>query len=158
MRTHLLAIAIVPLMAACDLFTSPDRVRLSAEVSAEYYSQGDDVTLTLRNEAEDPWYFVGGCNTGLQRLEAGRWVPAYEMYCRLEASGSTAIDQMVVAPLEVPAGGSLEVTYSLPLDAVLAYHRIVATFYGSPELSGRAVNRQTAHFGVLPNPAAAQSR
>ena len=156
MRVKAILLSATLLLSACDLFTSPDEPALSVELPAAVFSPGDPITVTLRNDSDSPWYFVGVCNDGLQRRENGRWVPAYAWECRLLArAGAVAaepasdVDWLSYAPLEVPAGGTVTTTYTLPSDAELGEYRIGATFRSRADGTGIQEIRNSPRFNVF---------
>lgn len=125
MRVKAILMAATLLLSACELFTSPDEPALSVELPAAVFSPGAPITVTLRNDSDSPWYFVGVCNDGLQRRENGRWVQAVPVECRmvlqnLADSVAVDVDRLSFAPMEVPAGGAVTTTYTVPSDAAPA--------------------------------------
>ncbi len=131
----------------CDLLTDPERAELTVEVQSLSYAPGDTVRVTLRNDERASWYFLAGCASGVQRREAGTW-QAIAYYCAAARATDAAVDQLTVAPIEVPAGGSSSLWYLLPADAAPGTYRVAATFYPGPSYEGRSETRSSPTFEV----------
>ena len=134
-------------VGGCDLLNDPERARLAVEVESLVYAPGGSVRVTLRNDERASWYAIPGCASGLQRREAGTWQPI-TFYCLAAHVTDSAVDQLSVSHVEVPAGGSAVLEYVLPIDAAPGSYRIGVTFYEGPSYEGRSESRNSATFEV----------
>ena len=125
-------------VAGCDLFTEPAETPLSVEVPPTLYLPGSTASVTLRNGSDQPWFYLAGCAPELQRLDAGRWVPALDMACLAELQA-----------VEIPAGDSLRLDLLIPVDAQPGLHRLRARFNARADLGGRTETRVSAGFEVF---------
>jgi hypothetical protein len=138
-------------LAACDVFTGPDRPRISVELPAATFAPGAEIDVTLRNDSGSPWYYAPVCGTGVQRLDAGVWVGGYDhvgcSFVRADLGGGEM--RLTYAPLLVPARGEIAVRYLLPSDAVYGEYRIRVILSERADLGGRTAVRQSPTFLVL---------
>lgn len=144
----LASLALLLGLGGCELFTEPERVRVSVEVEALSYAPGDTVRVTLRNEERTSWYFLGGCPSNIQRWDGNSWVPIAD-YCGLSRTLDPGLVWLSVAPLEVPARGTAELWFVLPAGTAEGTYRAVAGFFAGPTTDSRSVGRASATFQVL---------
>jgi hypothetical protein len=134
-------------LGGCSLFTEADRPRVDIEVASLSYAPGDTVLVTFRNDDDAPWFFIAGCYSSIERRVDDAWTPIDE-YCGLSRALDPRIDALTVAPIEVPARGSVVLQYPLPAEAAEGQYRHAATFFASPTSSGRNVRRVSPTFAV----------